>query len=162
MGLNVLGNDSLEMQIYLNDQSLQQTIKAIESKIEHLTDTANKGSQSMEGIAKNAALAIGSYLSVSAGTDFLNKMVEVRGEFQKLEAVLTNSLGSNDLAKSALGMISDYAAKTPFQLTEIADAYVKLVNQGFKPTRDELTSLGDLAASTGKGFGQLAEAILVS
>ena len=57
-------------------------------------------------------------------------------------------------------MLTDIAAKTPFQLSNLTDAYVKLVNQGFKPTRDQIIQLGDLSASVGKDFMQLTEAIL--
>ena len=52
------------------------------------------------------------------------------------------------------------ASKTPFAVVELTQAFVKLANQGFRPTTDELRKLGDLASSTGKQFDQLAEAII--
>lgn len=159
MSLNITGGD-LEFIAKIENSDFGASVRNMEADLKRLTQTANQQSEAMEGVAQKAALAVGSYLSVSTATNFLSQLVNVRGEFQKIEAVLTNSLGSNALAKSALGMISTYAAKTPFQLTEVANAYVKLVNQGFKPTSTELTNLGDLAASTGKSFDQLSEAIL--
>lgn len=86
--------------------------------------------------------------------------VQIRSEFQRMEAVLTTALGSRSAAQVGMQMISEFAAKTPFAIQELTDSYVKLVNQGFKPTRDEMTALGDLAASTGKQFDQLAEAVI--
>lgn len=42
----------------------------------------------------------------------------------------------------------------------MTESYIKLVNRGFKPTREEIISLGDLASSQGKQFDQLTEALL--
>lgn len=159
MALTVSGG-ALEFDATINNSDFGASIQKMEAQLRGLIQTTDQQSAAMEGFAQKAALAIGSFFSANAASDFLAQMVNVRGEFQKFEAVLTNSLGSKDLAQGALGMIADYAAKTPFQLQEITNSYIKLVNQGFKPTREELNSLGDLAASTGKSFDQLTEAIL--
>lgn len=91
---------------------------------------------------------------------FGSEVVRVRGEFQKLEAVLTNTLGSQSKAQQALGQIKDFAAKTNFGVLELTQSFVKLANQGFVPTTNELRKLADLANSTGKNFDQLTEAII--
>ena len=44
--------------------------------------------------------------------------------------------------------------------SELTDSFVRLANQGFKPTSDEMQKLGDIASSTGKDFLQLTEAII--
>jgi hypothetical protein len=59
-----------------------------------------------------------------------------------------------------LGLIKDFAAKTNFSVLELTQNYVKLANQGFIPTQNELRKLADLANSTGKNFDQLTEAII--
>lgn len=92
--------------------------------------------------------------------EFVKDVVKVTAEFQKLEAVLTNTLGSKSEAQRALTTIKDIASKTPFSVLELTQSYVKLVNQGFKPTAAEITKLGDLAAAVGKQFDQLTEAII--
>ena len=58
-----------------------------------------------------------------------------------------------------MSMLQKFSAETPFALTELTGAYVKLVNYGLKPTREEMRQYGDLASSVGKGFDQLAEAM---
>jgi len=60
----------------------------------------------------------------------------------------------------ALKGISDFASKTPFAVDQLTNSYVKLANQGFTPVEKEMTSLGDLASSTGKSFDQLTEALI--
>lgn len=98
---------------------------------------------------------------VTVGAAALGReIIDVTAEFQKFAAVLTNTLGSNSAAQIALRDIEEFAKRTPFAVDELTSSYVKLANQGFKPTTDELRKLGDLASSTGKGFDQLTEAII--
>lgn len=80
--------------------------------------------------------------------------------FQKYEAVLTNTLGSSSAAKQSMEQLNDFANKTPFQVDELTNSFVKLANQGFKPTMQQMTALGDIAASKGKSFDQLTEALI--
>jgi hypothetical protein len=113
-------------------------------------------SQAATGVSKSLA-------GLVAGISFAavaKQMLDVTTQFQKFEAVLTNTLGSNSEAQEALDSIREFAAKTPFSVQELTGSFVKLANQGFKPTSDEMRKLGDLASSTGKGFDQLAEAII--
>lgn len=111
--------------------------------------------------------AIGSVAKVTAGLfavdkllDFGRSVFNVTAEFQKFEAVLTNTLGSNSAANAALRQITEFAAKTPFQVNELTGSFVKLANQGFVPTLNQMRSLGDLASAMGKSFDQLTEAII--
>jgi hypothetical protein len=91
---------------------------------------------------------------------FAKEVIAVTAEFQKLSAVLTNTLGSSSAAAGALSNIQKFAAQTPFSVQELTQSFVKLANQGFTPTTQQLRKLGDLASSTGKGFDQLTEAII--
>jgi hypothetical protein len=109
---------------------------------------------------KNIGASMIAAFSVSAIADFGKEVIDITAEFQKFEAVLTNTLGSNSAAQNALKNISEFAAKTPFSVSQITESFVKLANQGFTPNIDQLRQLGDLASSTGKGFDQLAEAVL--
>jgi hypothetical protein len=98
--------------------------------------------------------------SIGAITSFTKSIIQTRGEFERYEAVLKNTLGSSNAAELAMQQIQEIAAKTPFSVSELTASYVKLVNQGFKPTSQEIIKLGDVAASQGKSFDQLTEAII--
>jgi hypothetical protein len=121
---------------------------------------ANKSLSSFQSasnaVSKNLAATLGAVSFVALGRE----IIKITSEFQKFEAVLTNTLGSNSEAQAALDQIREFAAKTPFSVQELTASFVKLANQGFEPTADEMRKLGDLAASTGKGFDQLTEAII--
>ena len=92
--------------------------------------------------------------------DIAKNAYDTRKEFAKYEAVLRNTLQSQEKAAAAMKMLQKLAADTPGSLQEWTEAYIKLVNRGIKPTTDELTNIGDLAASQGKSVDQLIEAIL--
>jgi hypothetical protein len=131
--------------------------------INKLTGATDRQAKSMGGLSKmvkGVGIAIAAAFTLQAVIGFGKQVIDITGEFQRLEAVLINSLGSESEAQRSLAMIAKFAAETPFAVAELTKSYVKLVNQGFKPTEAELTKLGDLASSTGKGFDQLAEAIL--
>lgn len=91
---------------------------------------------------------------------FINQTIQARSEYERFDAVLANTFQSASVGEGALNMLTDFASKTPYQLNELTDSFVKLVNRGFNPATNELTKLGDLASSQGKSFGQLTEAIL--
>ena len=120
----------------------------------------NKELGGLTGTLTSVAKGFAAMVAVDKIVDIGRKVIEVRAEFEKLSAVLTNTLGSQSRAQDALRMIQEIAAKTPFSVLQLTQSYVKLVNQGFKPASAELIKLGDLAASTGKEFDQLTEALI--
>ena len=152
-------NGALEFQAYINNQFLFRTAKQAEDRIKGLADyavnEAAKMDKSFEGVGKTLALLGG----VGAVSMLGEKIIETTAKFEKFGIVLRNTLGEK-AGDSALAMLSEFAAKTPTQLDEVTDSFIKMANQGFVPTQAEMIKLGDLSSSTGKGFGQLAEAIL--
>lgn len=92
--------------------------------------------------------------------EFNKEVIRVNAEFEKMGAVLTNTLGTRSAAQRAMNDIVAFASRTPYQVSELTDAFVKLANRGFIPTQNEMRKLGDIAASTGKEFDQLTEALL--
>jgi len=85
---------------------------------------------------------------------------ELTAKFEKYKTVLSNTLGGQQEAVAAMEMIKDIAATTPVSVDEMTESFVKMVNRGVKPSRDEIKNLADLAASQGKSFDQLTEAVL--
>ncbi len=123
-------------------------------------NTATSGLAKFQSTIKTAGVALGGIFAANQLIGIGKHIFSLTAQFQKMSAVLTNTLGSSSKAKKALNDIQKFAAQTPFQITELTSSFVKLANQGFVPTTTELRKLGDLAASTGKGFDQLTEAII--
>lgn len=139
-----------------NAKSFQKNNKATQGAIDNTTKKTGLFGNALANIGPlmAGAFAVGSVVELG------KKIVETTAKFEKFEAVLTNTLGSKSEAQKAIRDIQNFASKTPFGVAELTESFVKLANQGFKPTQIEMRKLGDLASSTGKSFDQLTEAII--
>lgn len=150
---------ALDFKAFIDNTWLYRSAAETENRIRGITKAVETESKKMTnsfgGIDKGMALIGG-----TAALGFLGKqIIETTAKFEKFGIVLRNSLGEVR-GTQALEMIAEFTAATPFQLDEVTDSFIRMANQGFVPTRDEMVKLGDLASSTGKGFNQLSEAIL--
>ena len=148
--------EKLIVEVGAEIKDLKRKVKQINSEIGSVDKSVKKNADSWGALQKGIGVA----MAVAPVIAFGKSIVNTIAEFQKMEAVLTTTLGSSSAAQTSMRMLTDFASKTPFQVKELTDSFVKLANQGFKPTRAEMGKLGDLAASTGKSFDQLAEGII--
>lgn len=151
--LNRDSKESIEIQKKL--QKLQSERGSINRSV---TSQKSLGGQIVDG-AKGLLPVVGVTALAAGMKSLVTNIVDVRKEFEKYEAVLTNTLGSNKKARIEMQMLQQFAAETPFALTELTESFVKLTNYGLKPNKEELKNYGDLASSVGKGFDQLVEGI---
>jgi hypothetical protein len=162
-----MANEKLIVELSAQIQGLKSGLDSASKEISKFNTNTNNAAKNSEkdfsaissaagkvGGIVAGAFAAGSILSIG------KSIVETTAKFETFAAVLTNSLGSSSQAQLAMSMITDFAATTPFSVDELTSAFVKLTNQGFKPSKDELRKLGDLASFTAKSFDQLAEGIL--
>lgn len=107
--------------------------------------------------------AVGAGLSLGVTAPILGlgaAAINVAADFEVLETSLVTAFnGSEAAAKDALKSIIDFSAKTPFQVDEVASAFIKLKNLGLDPSEASLTSFGNTAAATGKSLDQVIEAV---
>lgn len=109
---------------------------------------------------KKAGAALVAVFAIDRAKQLLDEVVKITAEFQKFEAILTNTLGSKSQARIALREIAEFAAKTPFGVAQLTENFIKLANRGVKPTMDQMRGLGDLSATLGKDVEMLVEALL--
>lgn len=124
--------------------------------IDQVPKQVKRSSTALAGIKRTLA----GVFAVREVFRFGGAVTSTLAEFEKYEAVLSNTFGDASAAKRVMEDIKETAASTPFQVNELTGAFVKLANRGFVPTQQEMINLSDLASSTGKGFDQLAEAAL--
>lgn len=139
---------------------MNQRIDESGKKANKAYSDTNKQLINTKDLARSAGQALLATFSVQLLIAFQKQIFNITAEFQKMEAVLTNTLGSRSAAQLAMAQIVQFATKTPFQVGELTESFIKLANQGFKPTLSEMRKLGDLASSTGKQYIQLTEAII--
>lgn len=138
--------------IRLSDVNFQAGMQAAQT-------AADNTSRRVGGV--NSALGTMKTLVAGFSIGLIGKqIVDTLSKFEKFESVLTTTLGDNSAVKSAMNDLTDFAARTPFEVDGLTDSFVRLANQGFVPTMNEMTKLGDLASSKGKEMNQLAEALI--
>lgn len=139
-------------------------IAALQAKIQKLENLPPQGIFQRFGALRNLVGGIVPMLvgiGLAAGLGSLGAdIVKVTSDFKKYNAVLTNSFRSSVLAGQAMKDLQKFAADTPFDLNNLTNSYVKLVNRGFTPTMAEMRKLGDVASSQGKDIDQWIEAVL--
>ena len=87
--------------------------------------------------------------AVNAARNMENLTVRLNTAFQ----------GNETAARDAFRTINNFTKKTPFQLEEVADAFIKLKNMGLDPSMSSLESYGNTAAAMGKSLNQMIEAV---
>ncbi|MDO9568077.1 MAG: tape measure protein [Hydrogenophaga sp.] len=119
--------------------------------------------QSTDGVGKAMGNAAHKAVAWTTALVGLNELKNLAGDviatgsaFENLEVRLGNLLGGTEAATEAMGMIKELAATTPFAVTDMADAFVKLTAFGLQPTEAQMRSLADVAANLGGGTETLA------
>jgi hypothetical protein len=144
-------------------RSLASSVGMTDKKVDELDNSMKKVENTSKGLGNTLGKlknVLATVFAVAAIWSFTNKVIDARAEYEKFNAVLSNTFQSDQVGAAALNMLTDFATKTPFQLNELTGSFVKLVNRGFYPTYAEMQKLGDLAGSQGKSFDQLTEAML--
>ena len=139
---------------------LKSEVDGISKSVTKSNDESIASTKKMSGAFSDVGKTLASVFAVDQLISFGKSILATTVEFQKMEAVLTTSLGSNSAAKAAMDQIVNFASSTPFQVNELTDSFVKLANRGFVPTMEQMRQMGDVASSVGKSFDQLTEAIL--
>ena len=100
-------------------------------------------------------------LGTAAGYLFKTQFLDTAAEFERLQTILKTLEGGDvNKAKQAFGWINDFAAKTPYDLKTVTEAFVRLRAYGIDPIKgDTLRSLGDTASAMGKSVMDAVEAI---
>lgn len=88
-----------------------------------------------------------------------SQLVDTAAQFEKFRTVLETVEGSSAKAQASMNWVSEFAAKTPYELDEVMESFVRLRAYGIDPTSGLLRSLGDTASAMGKPIMQAVEAI---
>lgn len=131
-------------QLYAEIQRLQRGFNV-------LTTDINQVGVSIDNMAKKAAQAIATYISLTAATDLVKDIIRVRGEFQQLEVAFTTMLQSKQRADQLMSEAVKLAATTPFDLQQVATGAKQLLAYGFNAdtVTQNIRMLGNVASGVG-------------
>ncbi len=95
----------------------------------------------------------------SLGYAVKREIVDSAASFERFRTALETVEGSSGKARASMDWIESFAVKTPFELEQVTDAFVKLRSDGMDPTRGLLRTLGDASAAAGKPLMRAVEAM---
>jgi hypothetical protein len=113
------------------------------------------GSVSKMQLFSRIASGLGGAFAGFTALGIAKKIIDIGASFQTLRLQLETATGSSRAAERAFAWIKDFATKTPFEVQNLVQAFVRLRNVGFEPTKALLTTLGDAAGAFGEDITDL-------
>lgn len=158
-----IGADIAELRTAINEATA--TVKSGMDKMQSdmnasMANASGSGFTSMLSSMKSALVEVAAPLATFFGLfESGKKLIDVTREFDKINAALLTTTGSTEKAAFAFGALEDFAAKTPYNLQEVSNGFIKLKNMGLDPSEKALTSYGNTASSMSKSLNQMIEAV---
>jgi len=112
--------------------------------------------KTFRGLALAAGVATAAF-GVSALA--ANQLVDTAAQFEKFQTILETTEGSSAKAKAAMAWVTEFAAKTPYELDQVMQSFVALRSMGLDPTKGLMRDLGDASAAMGVPMLQAVEAM---
>lgn len=102
--------------------------------------------------------AIAGVISIGAFTQLSKTIITLADNLEQAHNAFTTMLGSAEKAEKMLQDLSNFAAKTPFNLPEVRQNAKQLLAMGVSAENiiPTMKALGDVAAGTGANFSRLA------
>lgn len=139
---------SLSFEVKLMLDKLQADVKKANAELAKIgktaTDEGKKIDNAFSGIGKSVA-SIGAAFSAQ---QLARQIIQVRGEFEKLEVSFNTMLRSEEKATALMNQLTKTAATTPFGLQDVAGGAKQLLAYGMEAEKinETLIRLGDIAA----------------
>lgn len=130
-------------------------LKQFSSQMENVNRSLTRTGKDLQRVGSSLSAAITLPL-VGLGAVALKTAADMETLKTSLDTVFA---GNKELSTKAFDDIKEFAATTPFQLEEVATAFIKLKNLGLDPSIDSLTSYGNTASALGKSLDQMIEAV---
>ena len=125
-------------------RGMQKVQSSVKEASKRMSDEGIKMESVMAKLTK-AAAGMGAAFSAK---EIVSQIVNIRGEYQKLEVAFKTMLQSEDEAVKLMDQLTSTAATTPFGLNEVANGAKQLLAYGKSASEvnDTLIKLGDIAA----------------
>lgn len=148
----------LHFYVTADTSNFNRKLQDIERRIREFSSNVEEQGMSIDGMFQRIAKAAAAMGAAFSAKEFVQKAVQVRGEFQKLEVAFNTMLGSEQKASALMGQLVETAAITPFGLQDVATGAKRLLAYGLasEKVNDTLIRLGDIAAGLSLPLNDLA------
>ena len=159
-----MASTSIEIEIKALDNA-SKALDKIEKSLSPLNRKVGKLDKEFDKVDKSINRASGSFgkfkgllagaITVGGIAAFGKSVVDASSKAEDLKTALQTVTGSAGEADKAFKFIRDFTETTPFQVDQVAQAFLKLKAAGLEPSIETLTMFGDVAAVTNDKVGAL-------
>jgi len=149
----------IQVELSAIDAGLSAVFAKAEATMQKFSTASKRIESNFSGVAAAFSKAVGPITAAIIAMEGMNKLVAVTREFDKISAGLITATGSADGAKTAFAALEEIAARTPYDLAQVSEGFIKLVNLGLEPSERAMVSYGDTASAMGKNLNQMIEAV---
>lgn len=159
-----MASTSIEIEIKALDNATKALTK-IEKSLGPISKKVGKIDKEFDKVDKSINRAAGSFgkfkgllagaITVGGIAAFGKSVVDASSKAEDLKTALQTVTGSAAEADNAFKFIRDFTETTPFQVDQVAQAFLKLKAAGLEPSIETLTMFGDVAAVTNDKVGAL-------
>lgn len=128
-------------------RELEETRRQVER-----TDRAARAASAGFDLLKGAVAA--AFAAFSVG-----EITETLAEFDRLNASLKTVTGSAENAAAAMQFLRRFAVETPYELSEVTEAFIRLRSLGLDASERAMRSMGNTASAMGTSLMQFIEAV---
>ena len=148
----------LHFEALFDDSELRAGAQRAQAELRGIGTAAEAEVLKMDGLMGKLAASAAGLFAVDKIKDFVSQLALVRGEYQQLEVAFETMLGSKSKADALMGQLIETAAKTPFEMSEVAEASKMLLAYGMEGNKvnETLIRLGDIAAGLSMPLKDLA------
>lgn len=152
-------DEELSFHISADALAVIRAMRQTQDSVDQLSLQTAKRFGDMQRAGQSLASMFGGlFAGVSIGA-VVGKLVGVQREFDVLNSSMVTITGSSAAAEQEMRWIKEFAATTPFALTEVTQAFVKMKSLGLDASQQSLESYGNTASAMGKNLNQLIEAV---
>ncbi|MCD8282397.1 MAG: tape measure protein [Prevotella sp.] len=150
---------TLKMDITADNANALRAFNGTAQGVRDMQRQIEQSGGSIEDVFKRLEAAAGGIVGAFTVKEFVSKVAEVRGEFQKLEVAFKTMLGSEQKANALMAQITKTAATTPFDLQGVANAAKQLLAYGTaaEDVNETITRLGDIASGLSVDLGSMVD-----
>lgn len=144
-------NGAIYYGIGLDNKQLKADALQSQRILQSIGDTAVSEGARIDNTFRNIATSVGLVFGAQQVIQFGRSIVQVRGEFQKLETAFGVLLGNKAQADKLMADAVTLAATTPFGLQDVSSGAKQLLAYGFaaEDIIEDLRRLGDVSAGLG-------------
>ena len=154
----------MQILISVRDKA-SRAIRGISKKLKKLSKVAKKAGLGMgkafKGVTKSILSLKTAVVALAGAYGFVSltkSILKTGGAFEDYKATLKVVLGSQEKANEAFAWLNEFAKKTPFEIDNLSQSFVKLAAYGIDGTK-VMGTLGDTAAAMGKDINMAVEAL---